>query len=157
MAKVKDAAGLKVVIDVDALTFTHNVREPDGFISRSATFKVGSLPDDIKYRLLVQGASTILQQRVSDIKTGVSDKIDAESIVFGRWMEGEFEAERQGGTRTVPAIIEVLADVKKATVGQVQKAWAKLDKEARDKYLVKYASEIKTLEAQRAESDEIEL
>ena len=157
MAKAKDAAGLKVVISEDLTQFTHQVREPDGTISREVTFDLIDLPQEIRERCMVQGASTILQQRVSDIKTGVDDKIDAELIVWERWCDGEWEMERTGGTRTVPAIIEVLAEIKKATVGQIQKSWSKLDKEARDKYLAKYAEEIKAFEAKRAESDEIEL
>jgi hypothetical protein len=153
----KKTQGIKVDVNVESQSFAVSVRDGKS-ITRTETFYIADLPDAIKARLQVQGAPTILGQRASDIKGDPDAKLDRMMEVWDFWSDkGEWELPREGGTRQVSPIIEVLAEKTGATIAAVQKSWAKYPEASRDKLLAKYAKEIEAVKLARESSDEVNL
>ena len=124
------------------------VKEGDEVLAKD-TFDWYALPLHIQNKISLHGLSTLLQQRTSDIKQNPLGKLDAMSEVYERLAEGEWNKERQAGARQVPAIVEVLAKIKGADIGSVQKAYAGLEDEQKDALKEKYADDIAKIEAGR--------
>lgn len=158
MAKKANEAGLTVDHELSNMSVTLTVKNPDKTLGKSRTFCVLDLSKEISDTILLKGCAAILQQRVSDVKTGANDRLEAMSIVWDMWLSGDYKAERKGGKRTTPAIIQVLfqaalAKNPNATLNKVEAAWAKLDEEAQAKYREKFAEEIKAFEEARQEEE----
>lgn len=154
MAKVIKA-GLKVEIDEVQEIVTITAREGDTVLDRSM-YDVTDLPADIRNKILLKGCATILQQRASDIKEDPEAKLMKMDEVFEMWKEGQYEAKREGGARTVAPIIEVLATKKGASTASVQKSWAKLSDEQKKAIEAKFADEVKAVKEAR-EGTEVDL
>jgi len=132
------------------------VKEGDNVLAQTP-FDWESVEEGIQDRLKLHGLSTILQQRTSDIKENPLEKLAAMEEVFSRFAEGIWAKERTVGARTVPAIVEVLAELKGADVGVVQKSWSKLSTDQKDAIKTKYADDVARMEAKRAASEEVDL
>ena len=154
---VKKTQGIKVDVDVDARSFDISVRDGKKIV-RTETFYIADLPEAIQNRLMVQGAPTILGQRASDIKADPDAKLDRIMEVWEHWSNtGEWDMPREGGTRQVAPIFEVLAKVTDTSVAAVQKSWAKYPEEGRDKLRAKYAKEIEAVKKARENSETVDL
>jgi len=146
--------GLRPKLDVEAMAVT--VRVMDGKVEKQATtFNWADVDGEIQKQLSLAGLSTVLQQRCSGIKEDPVAKLDAMDEVFALWMDGEWAKEREGGARLVAPIIEVLAGLKKASIADVQKSWAKLDKDVQAAIAKKHATRVKEIEEQRARETEV--
>jgi hypothetical protein len=151
MAK-KIAMGLRPILSVGAMTVNMQVKDGE-IVKESKVFSFDDLPTNIQEQLKLGGLSTILQQRVSDIKENPLAKLEAMQDVYDRWMTGEWAKEREGGLRMVPAIVEVLAQLKNCEVSQAQKAYAKLTDEVKGQLKEKYKAECEAVEAKRGQAE----
>lgn len=142
-------AGLRPTLFTSNMVVRIDVKEGETILA-TKEFEWENIPTNIQSQLSLHGLNTLLQQRTSDVKGNPEGKLEAMEDVYERLCEGEWSAERKSGTRTVPAIIEVLAGLKGCDIGAAQKAFAKLNDEQKAQLRAKYFKEVEEVEAKRA-------
>ena len=148
-------AGLRPEVLVEDMAVNMIVKDGDEVLAEEL-FTWEALPADIQARIQLHGLSTLLQQRTSDIKQDPEATVDAMIEVYNRLVENEWAKERKIGTRVIPAIVEVLAELKNSDTGSIQKAYNKLSDEQKAELRKKYAEDIERVEARRR-STEVDL
>lgn len=155
----RKSVGLRPVLDLAKNTVTMNVVDGAGDTAKileSAIFSTqGMDPEKIVKRLTLHGLSTILQQRTSQIDEP-AEKLPVMQEIVDRMLEGEWEKERVVGAPVVSVEVEALAELKKLTIPQAQKALQAYDKETRAKILAnpQLAPIIKRLKEAREKTQE---
>jgi hypothetical protein len=87
-----------------------------------AEFPVNAdFPAAIKSKLIAYGLKQKLADSVSDVE-GANEKIAGMSETYAMLIDGDWNRERTGGTRTVSVLVEALARIKGTSVGSIQKA-----------------------------------
>jgi hypothetical protein len=144
MPKKEGSVGLRPV--VNGFTLKFQAVEGSGkeakVIGESGIWDISQYPKDIQDKMLMHGASTLSQQRVSQEKDWQA-KFDAMGEYHELWYGGDWKAERTAGARCPSALIQVLINVYKAqgksvTASDILTGWKQLDKDAQDKLKEKH-------------------
>ena len=110
-------------------------------------------PDDIQAEIFVYGISKISDDRLSQVSA--SQKFDELKKLVTQFMDGQWKADKTGGSRFLPPIIEVIMEFKGWSVSKAQASYRALDAEGRDALKAGQAKRIaEILEARLAEGVE---
>lgn len=154
--------GLKVKLDVKegAVDVTVRRKEDEGDWDdlETQSFSGADISSDLTDQVYLYGMSKLLQDRSSDVATG-PDKLEAMQVIYAQLCAGQWERERVAGAPTVSAEVEALAQLKRITIPQAQKALRRYSKDQRQKILgnddiTKLAAKIKT---ERASAEQVDL
>jgi len=152
MAKQAKAPGIRIDVDMTARSFTAAVKQGDKVLDNE-TFYMADLPEAILAELELRGAAAVLGQRASEAKGDAIAKLESFRSTWASWEDGKYRKDREVGARTVAPIIEVLAKVKKADTGAVQKSWSKLSEEQQEALKKKFSAECEAILEARSKAD----
>jgi HAMP domain-containing protein len=137
MAKRENPYSLRVELNTETDTVEVTVREKvngDFTPVSSSVFDLSGVDVNIMTQVSLYGLSKLLQDRSSDVSAG-PDKLSAMQEVYDQLAAGQWERERKAGAPTVSAEIEALAQIKGASVADIQKTLRKFTKEQKEKIL----------------------
>jgi hypothetical protein len=165
MAKERDYPAHSLSVDLNVkggsvdITLRRKEDEDSEWESlETKSFAAGDVSSEVTDKVFLYGLSKKLQDAVSSIPVG-PEKFPAMEEVFELLKSGTWERERVVGAPTVSAEVEALAEIKKITIPDAQRALRKYTQDQRKKILgnaqvVKRAAEIR---ADRAEAEAISL
>lgn len=169
MAKIKnDLSRLAYHVGSDTLTVELKTRASitDDFeVVETIVYNINELPDtfvigDKVISLKAYAVSTLFQQRTSDFPDTNDKKIN-QRIVYDNLKNGQWRAEREGGSRTGSSELLVclaLAELKKLPLNQIMASWKKLDKEQQKAIKARPEVQAKMAElAKVSDEDEVDL
>jgi len=127
------------------------VDDGDNEVVDTRTYRPTEWDATIQRRVLLYGASKLVQDRTSD-ESGEDTRLSAMDDVVTRFVAGQWEKEREATGPTVRIEVEALAAIKGVGVAAIQKALRSLDAETREKVLTSEAVKAKAQEI-RAERE----
>lgn len=116
------------------------------------TFQVSDYPEEIQGGLTAYGLGKKLQD--SQSQTDADDKFAGFDATSAQLIDGKWNAAKTGGSRLLPAIIEVIMEFKGWSVAKAQKSFKALDDDAKAALIKGQAKRIEeVLEARKDESE----
>ncbi len=127
----------------------------DGLTSATFETDLSTYPQLIQDEIFVYGGSKIIDDRLSQVPASLKIQ-EAEKLVL-QFMEGDWKAERTGGARFLPTVVEAIKKVKGCSIAAAQKAYRGLDDEQRIVIKENLAETIREIDEARKEEDVPEL
>ena len=137
MAQRNNEFGLKVELNEKDATVVVTVRKKGekGFTDvAQKAYPAASIHAELRGKCGLYGLSKLLQDRTSEVDAG-PDKLAAMDAVMAQLTEGKWEKDRVVGAPTVSAEVEALAQFKKITIPDAQRALRGYTAEQREKIL----------------------
>ncbi len=138
MAKEMSKYGVSVDLDeqpgVVLVQMFERIGEDEKEVIASKAFRFADVHDDLKVKVSAYGLSKLLQDRTSS-ESKDAGRLDSMQNVMDRFIEGQWEKERESSGPTVSVEVEALAEIKGVGVAVIQKALRTYTAEQREKIL----------------------
>lgn len=147
----RDANDKTWKFDSEANTLTVHSKELD----RSNVYSMSEVHADVRDQVFAEG----VKKKMADsggAKTP-QEAFDGYDAIFDNLKNGVFNAPGGGGAPTIGAHIQVIAELTQVSVPAAQRAWGKLDDTARTAFKVKYADQIKEVQARNSKEEAVDL
>lgn len=114
----------RVTLDATKLTITIEIVKKETATEKESVVETGvydahEVHENIRNNVALYGLSKLLQDRASDTPVG-PEKIKAMNAVMDNFRAGTWTAERKAGAPIVSPEVEAIAELKSATVAEIQ-------------------------------------
>ncbi len=127
----------------------------DGSTNETIQITLSDFPQGIQDEISVYGLSKIVDDRLSQVPADM--KMSQVEGLVNQLMAGDWKAERTGGIRFLPAVIEAIKQAKGCTIAAAQDAYRELDDEQRIVLKTNLADQILKIEEARKEAAAVDL
>lgn len=127
----------------------------DRVTEETILIKGREFPEEIQDEIFVYGISKITDDRQSQVPA--DHKMEGIPALVAQFMEGMWKAERTGGARFLPTVVEAIAQIKGCSIASAQAAYRGLDDEQKVVLKTNLADTILEIEEARKDADIPEL